>query len=414
MGVQQMTIDAARTLDPALGLVSEASVYLPNEVGLWRTVGQLANACTGGSGFASAVGAFDVNRRASITRGAGEAVERFALVPAEADSDYLLLEHLQGANTASQRIDFVTPCLGMASALAYELPWYAATDLLTGKEVCVPAPVVDYGRGILHPWDGFFDPSPNGAASGPSEAFAKASGVAEVIERDAFLAAWQTRTPLHLFHDGGIPDPLRGTQETQRLLGLLYAAHGRGIAPTLAFIPSDEGPLHTAVCIIIGKSDDGGAHQRQFGAVGIKAASDPLAALRGALQEGLQIRELFLARTPSTMPALEVTDDESRAEYWTRPESITELSEWARSFGASEFPVATAAPDADALVGWLDSRGIRTYWISLTHRLPPVIQELGWVTGKAVCPGAIPLTMDETKGLARIPGGSATTPHPLI
>ena len=241
MGVQQMSIDAARTLDPALGLVSEASIYLPNEVGLWRTVGLLANAGTGVSGFASAVGAFDVNRRASITRGAGEAVERFALVPADVDCDYLLMPHLQGADTASQRIDYVTPGLGMASALAYELPWYAATDLLTGKESCVPAPVVDYGGGILNPWDAFFDPSPNGAASGPSEAFAKASGVAEVIERDAFLAAWRTRTALHLFHDGGIPDPLRGTQETQRLLGLLYAAHARGISPTLAFHPVRRG-----------------------------------------------------------------------------------------------------------------------------------------------------------------------------
>ena len=413
MGVQQMTIDAVRTLDPALGLVSEASVYLPNEVGLWRTIGLLANACTGGSGFASAVGAFDVNRRASITRGAGEAVERFALVPADADSEYLLREHLQRADTASQRIDYVTPGLGMASALAYGLPWYAATDLVTGKESCVPAPVVDYGGGILNPWDAFFDPSPNGAASGPSEAFAKASGLAEVIERDVFLAAWRTRTPLHLFHDGGIPDPFRGTQETQRLLGLLYAAHGRGISPTLAFIPSGEGPLHTAVCIIMGKDDDGGAHQR-FGAVGIKASSDPLAALRGALQEGLQIRELFLARTPSSMPALEVTDDESRADYWTRPEPIAELSEWARSFRTAEFPAAKAAADADALVKWLGRRGIPSYWVSLTHRLPSAIQELGWVTGKAVCPGAISLTMDETKGLARMPGASSTTPHPLI
>ncbi|MEV4952156.1 YcaO-like family protein [Paenarthrobacter nitroguajacolicus] len=409
-----MSIDAARTLDPALGLVSEASTYLPNEVGLWRTVGLLANAGTGVSGFASAVGAFDVNRRASITRGAGEAVERFALVPADVDCDYLLMAHLQGADTASQRIDYVTPGLGMASALAYELPWYAATDLLTGKEACVPAPVVDYGGGILNPWDAFFDPSPNGAASGPSEAFAKASGVAEVIERDAFLVAWRTRTALQLFHDGGIPDPLRGTQETQRLLGLLYAAHARGISPTLAFIPSEERPLHTAVCIIIGKPDDGGAHQRQFGAVGIKAASDPMAALRGALQEGLQIRELFLARTPSVMPALEVTDDESRAGYWTRPEAIAELSEWALSFRASEFPRVKAAADVDTLVEWLGRGGIPSYWVSLTHRLPPAIQELGWVTGKAVCPGAIPLTMDETKGLARMPGGSSTTPHPLI
>ncbi|MGR0160217.1 YcaO-like family protein [Paenarthrobacter nitroguajacolicus] len=409
-----MTIDAARTLDPALGLVSEASVYLPNEVGLWRTVGQLANAGTGGAGFASAVGAFDLKRRASITRGAGEAVERFALVPSAADSDSLLVGGSREHRDAIRPIDYVSLGLGLDAAQACELPWYAATDLLTGEESCVPAPLVDYGGGLSNPWDVFFDSSPNGAASGPSEAFARASGVAEVIERDVFLAAWRRRTPLHLFQDAGIPDSLRGTPDTRSLLALLYAAHARGIYPTLAFVPPGEGPLQTAVCIIIGNSGSDGAKQRQFGAVGIKAAADPIAALRGALQEGLQIRELFLARTPSTTPALEVTDDESRAEFWTRPDAIAELSEWIRAFKGSDFPAVKPVPSVGALVHWLSLTGITSYWVSLTHRLPTAIQELGWVTGKAVCPGSIPLTMDETKALARIPAGSSTTPHPLI
>ena len=70
-----MSVDPVLTLDPSLGLVSSATVYLPNDVGLWRTVASLANGRTRGEGFATAVGAFDVKKRASITRGAGEAVE---------------------------------------------------------------------------------------------------------------------------------------------------------------------------------------------------------------------------------------------------------------------------------------------------------------------------------------------------
>jgi len=85
-----MSIDPVLTLDPSLGLVSSATVYLPNDVGLWRTVASLANGRPDGEGFATAVGAFDVKKRSSMTRGAGEAVERFALAPMAADSEHLL------------------------------------------------------------------------------------------------------------------------------------------------------------------------------------------------------------------------------------------------------------------------------------------------------------------------------------
>ena len=73
-----MSIDVVTTLDPASGLLSEATVHLPNEVGLWRTVGYLSNTAAAGTGYSSAVGAFDLRRRASMIRAAGEAVERFA------------------------------------------------------------------------------------------------------------------------------------------------------------------------------------------------------------------------------------------------------------------------------------------------------------------------------------------------
>ena len=290
-----MSVDAVRTLHPSLGLVSEASVYVPNEVGLWRTVGRLANSAPGAQ-LASAVGAFDVTKRASLTRGAGEAVERFALVPVLADSERLLAR----SGSLDTRIDFVGAGLGSASALACDFPWYRATDLLTGDPTLVPAPVVDYtpGRGQSNPWDGYFDPSPNGAASGPSEAFAQRSGITEVVERDAFLAAWRQRTPLEKFDAESMPVATRQAPETRGLSLLLIAARAAGVEPTLAFIPNKDSPLLTAVCIITEEEGPVG-----FGAVGLKADSDPVIALRGALQEGLQIRELYLARAQSARPA---------------------------------------------------------------------------------------------------------------
>lgn len=410
-----MSIDPVLTLDPSLGLVSSATVYLPNDVGLWRTVASLANGRPDGEGFATAVGAFDVKKRSSMTRGAGEAVERFALAPMAADAEHLLAAR----DAIDKRIDFVSAGLGRASALAFDFPWYRATDLLTGQESHVPAPVVDYAAGgSTHPdpWNGFFDPSPNGAASGPSEHFARASGIGEVIERDAFLSAWRHRVPLREFVAGSMPADVLHAPGTRGLLLLLEAARKADIAPTLAFIPQGGSPLHVAVCIITGPTDHG-----HFGAVGLKAAADPVAALKGALQEGLQIRELFLSRTPSAAPSAEVIDDESRAEFWTTGQALAELLLWVRTFRPAHFPLVKPIPNVDVLVKFLAGRDIRSHWVSLTHRLPAAIQELGWVTGKAICPGAVPLTMDETKGLVRMPSGSvcdpsgmSLTPHPLI
>ncbi|WGM19836.1 YcaO-like family protein [Paenarthrobacter sp. OM7] len=396
-----MSIDPVRTLDPSLGLVSESGVYVPNEVGLWRTAGVLAHGRASQAGFASAVGAFDVRKRDSITRGAGEAVERFALAPAPADSEHLLVR----TGGADPRIDFISAGLGRPSALAYEFPWYRATNLLTGKASHVPAPVVDYCPGHMeaNPWDRFFDPSPNGAASGPSEAFAQIAGIGEVLERDAFLAAWHQRTPLFSFDVASLPDAVRSTRETRSFLLLLDAARSAGVEPLLAFIPQQGSPLVTAVCVI--------ADEAHFGAVGLKAAAHPVSALRGALQEGLQIRELFQARSRPRSPEA-VTDDDSRADFWTTPAPIEGLLRWVQSFQPVGLPDIQPTPDVETLVRYLAGRDIQTHWVSLTHRLPEAIQDMGWVAGKAICPGTVPLTMDETKRLF-LPG-HISTPHPLI
>jgi ribosomal protein S12 methylthiotransferase accessory factor len=418
--MRQMMIDPARTLDPSLGLVSDARVYVPNEVGLWRTVAHLANGQGNGehSGFSSAVGAFDVSRRSSVTRGSGEAVERFALVPVPADSEHLIVTN----PCREKRIDFVTAGLGHPSARGLKFPWYRATNLVSGTESHVPARVVDYSPGKF-PEEGLvgqlFDPSPNGAAAGPTEHFARTSALAEVIERDAFLWAWHKRTELKRFKVEDLPAGLSGDLDTRSLTRLLRTALDAGINANLAFVPNDDGPLETAVSVIVGDTKHG-----QFGAVGIKASADPISALRGALQEGLQIRELLLSR--SLAPAASqsaVTNDESRADFWMTRPAIDELRGWVQSFSKSALPRAHPKPNAAGLVQHLARKGITSHWVRLTHRLPAAIQELGWEAGKAICPGAFPLTMDESKRLSLVPhsvdglarqNAFAPVPHPLI
>lgn len=399
-----MNLDPILTLDPALGLVSESTVYPPNDAGLWRTVALLANGEVANPGFASAVGAFDVSRRRSLIRGAGEAVERYALVPASADADPL---HAQG--DVERRIDFVTGGLGRASALACDLPWYRAVNLLTGEESRVPGPVVDYrpGASMVSDWDRLFDPSPNGAASGPSQSFAQASALAEVIERDAFLTAWYSGATLQKIDIHSLPE----SPTARNLAKLTEAALAQEVRATLALVPT-AAPLVVAACFITGRSES-----VPFGAVGLKAAANPSSAVLGAMQEGLQIRELFLSRHPSSMAGGSVTDDASRADFWTTASAVAGLEDWIESFPMKAMPAGFDVPDVNDLTKYFAGRNISPHWVDLTHRLPPAIRQLGWHTGKAVCPGAVQLSMDETKGLVLHPPGfvrSQTMPHPLI
>lgn len=417
-----MSPDPAQTLDPSRGLVSEATIYLPNDVGLWRTVGHLANAAdgVGQPGFSSVVGAFDVSRRLSMTRGAGEAVERFALASTPSDEEHLIVKD----GSHEKRIDYVKAGLGHPSANEIDFPWYRATDLLTGDESHVPAPVVNFRPTLVEADDrvsDYFDPSPNGAASGPSLHFAKTAAVAEIIERDVFLRAWRNRTELNSVMPSSLPSTHADHPHARHLNRLLNAAQAAGIEATLAFVPNNGVPLETAVCVIIGNQQ-----HAEFGAVGIKSAADPVSALRGALQEGLQIRELFLSRAGSaTEVPPTVTDDDSRAAYWATREAVTELRQWVESFSESRLPVAHPDADVNVLVRSLAARGVSSHWVSLTHRLPQAIQELGWETGKAICLGTVQLTMDESKELpaqhgpylgdSPKPNASVLrTPHPLI
>ncbi|QQQ61876.1 YcaO-like family protein [Paenarthrobacter ureafaciens] len=397
-------LDPVLTLDPALGLVSESTVYPPNDVGLWRTVAMLANGEITEHGFASAVGAFDVSRRRSLMRGAGEAVERYALVPASADA-----EHLHVQDDVGRRIDFVTGGLGRASALACDLPWYRASNLLTGGESRVPGPVVDYwpGASTVSEWDRLFDPSPNGAASGPSRSFAQASGLAEVIERDAFLTSWCSGAPLQKIDIRSLP----ASPTARNLAMLTESALANGVKFTLAVVPS-AAPMVVAACFVIGVNESA-----PFGAVGLKAAAGPGSALLGALQEGLQIRELFLSRRPSSDAGGSVTDDASRADFWNTASAVARLEEWVRSFPLTAIPEGFDLPGVNHLATYFAGRNISPQWVDLTHRLPAAIRNHGWHAGKVVCPGAVQLSMDETKSLAPHRPGivrSQTMPHPLI
>lgn len=375
--------DLISTLDPAHGLTRGWQMRAPRPSGLMWSV-----AVDVGSG--QTVGACGVGRADTITRAAGEAVERFALMPRDGlETVVAPLRALDGA------FDFVEASLG--DPRAEEVRWYRGAWLDSAEPVWVPAGLVDHPADT--PW---FDPTPSGAAAGPDLEFAARAALLEWIERDAVAAVWASGEGLRLV-DVELTGPLR------RLHASAVAA---GLRPRLVDVPVLPGLSCVLAAVVDGPA---------LAAVGAKAHHDPARAMLVALQESLQVREALLAMRAEwgevTAPSV-VRDDSDRARLYLTPSAVAAVEE--RLSGLPAVTSLECGPQRtlDELVAAVVADGGRPALVDLTPRLPLVHREMGWRAVKVVVAGYQPLRMDERHAFGWtgrvVPGAVTPFPHPLI
>ncbi|MEW1660653.1 YcaO-like family protein [Streptomyces sp. NPDC093707] len=345
------------------------------------------------------VGAYDVCRRDALQRGAGEAVERYALLPCPEAGPRLF--HVSAAELGAEALPFSDPWAALGHPDANEIPldWYRGSRLIDGSPVLVPAPLADwtgapgpsseadYAETIL------FDPSPSGAASGAGHEHATRSALLEIIERDAVIVAWYAQLALAAVDINQIVTAAAPTLHRRSLRTLLDGARAKGLTPVFARIPTCTPDLACTICVIVDR--DGGP----LGAVGAKASGDGVRALLGALQEAMQIHEL-LARmrsrlTPPSPGANVVRHDVDRAWAWTMPKTVDALERWTATFRVEAWDPPRTTPDLATLVTGLSADGANPVVVSLTERLPAAVRDLGWSAVKVLCPGYQPLRIDE-------------------
>ncbi|MFJ6568530.1 TOMM precursor leader peptide-binding protein [Streptomyces sp. NPDC091292] len=151
------------------------------------------------------------------------------------------------------------------------IPWVWGYSLRDERPLLVPARLVHYSAGLAS--DNFVFECSNGCAIGGCLEEAVLGGLLELIERDAFLAAWYGATPLPEIDLDTVADPtVRTMIDRAALQG--YAVH--------AF----DNRIDLAVPVVTGLAvrRDGGPGTYSFGA---GASLDPGAALEGALSEVL-------------------------------------------------------------------------------------------------------------------------------
>ncbi|MGH3765864.1 MAG: YcaO-like family protein [Pseudonocardiaceae bacterium] len=405
-----------QTLDPANGLTHGWLMRPPQgpDHPMWTMVVDIGGLAVRGLSIDDypmhAVGACGVSRTDTITRAAGEAVERFALFPGDEAGPRAITATAVELDSAG--LDFAGSGLGDPHALDRPLRWYQGSRLDCQQPVWVPSGLVDYP--LADPW---FDPTPSGAASGPDLRFAVRGALLELIERDAVGVAWAAESPLQEI-DVEAEIALARSHPNWRDLARLYRwAREQDLRPTLVRVPVLPG-LHCVLAAVIDGPD--------LAAVGAKAHEDLGRALLIALQEAVQVRDVLTALRgqwgPTAAPDA-VRDDVDRARLWLTEAAVAELERRLHDLPAASPGPPSSPPRTPAeLVAAILADGGRPAMVDLTTRLPETHRAMGWRAVKVVIPGYQPLRMDERHQFGwqheRIEAARTKPtrpfPHPLI
>jgi ribosomal protein S12 methylthiotransferase accessory factor len=389
-----VALDYFRTMQPESGLIRDLTVLPPNDDThlLWSVAADIGQREFSGERMAeddyplTLVGACGAQRADTFVRACGEVVERAALLPTRPLADDPLAPMLEAGALWRPQPDASSDGADPRSP-AGEVT-YAALDLATGNPRRVPAAAVDYpvpDPQLLSR----FDPTPSGAAAGPTRARAVDSALREILERDAAMIAWARQTRLPALDPAAVArgEDLAAARQMTRLLA---AGAQIGLAPVAAVVPTGVPGADCVIAVLI----DGEA---EIAAAGLAVSDTTAAAAVKAVQEALQVRTVLLGVAEhyrGEPPPAAVDSDLDRARVWARPEAMMAMQRWIGAFSAPVDPVSlarevnTEPPDWTAAV---PGAAI----LDLTPRLPAAIRELGWHAVKALAPRHQPLLMSE-------------------
>lgn len=339
------------TLERHVGVAAAATLYPPclETCRLWTLAVDISQNRTADheSHPLALVGAAGLTRHDTILRGVGEAVERRSLFP------------------SSHR----------------EPPYFGFSLSDWEQTVVVPEVEVDYPLEISG--DATVDPSPSGAASGPSLEAAIRAGLIELIERDAVMVAWNRQARLERID-------LAECRESSSMGRLLASAKEQDAEVVIARMATQIPGYSAFVGCVLGPPP--------VSAVGAAVSNSSLKGSCRALREALQVLCVLrgISAAYGQVSPHHVVDDFTRARYWTSKEANQSLHEWVDGFVPPALNHASGGPLRFVeLVNELERSAGPAIAVDLTSRLPIGAQGLGWHSAKVICRGLQSLRMTE-------------------
>lgn len=361
------------TIDPASGIAAGYLCEQPQEkMPLWQLSIALPSNDEGmGKSFsACVVGASGINKEDAITRGAGEAVERYALNKQEGRDPI-------AAKGSDLGLSDITPSLVNSGLLGYSFletreddQFYTAKKLGTEERYRINAAAIDYPA--TSPSNDI-DATSSGAASEFNLDRAFCHAIYELVERDAFERAWHgITTPSSItFKDllkVNNPPKLVASLEFMKKLGSINSFQlatldsAANIPTVLAVYSTGEGVY----------------------GIGASAGDSIVGCAVKAMIESIQV-EYLLRNWKKSSPNLDTTARTSpmteidRLAYLTTNKASRSIEEFCSRFvNNASLPLSNQSNRCEDLAIMLKKEGIELYGVDLTPRLPEKIRNIGW------------------------------------
>ena len=258
------------------------------------------------------------------------------------------------------------------------LSWVRGTRLADGADAWLPAQLVYLGPVDHEPMIAYS--TSNGLAAGPNRGSALSAALLELVERDAFMLAWNTRRSF----------PLLDWEHSSRFC----AYQRRYLAPARARLSAvDLSSVHDVPVVLALVRGRPGAL-----VVGAGAASTVEEAWIKAVTEAYAVRKAARERVLAGLePPAEVVDFQDHIAFYAYEESACRaafLDESAERRAPESVP-----PVGGDLAAHLAARGIDTYAVDVTS---PDVREAGLCVMRAIAPRLIPL---DVRHDARFLGG---------
>lgn len=397
-------IDASVILNNRAGLTTQVFRIPPRPPlqPLWMVAATLtesfnAEDLVGACGFS----AFDTQIRA-----AGEVVERLALRPS---GDGVQLGDVATAARVLDPADLGMIVMTEDPGSAAHMWGYRAA---TGERILVPQSLVDHEVGMSVEGITGLDPSPSGAAAGPTHEGAASRALLELLERDIVQRAWYTDLSVQKLQPG---------QELEQALSVSASV---GTNLTFGVVDAPVPGVRVSICVL----ED---PEHEIATVGAKCHYNQVAAQRGAASEALQMRGLLLSRSGGSWNSGDpIRDEMDRASFLASSEGYRAVRAFARGFAPvgeanrQKTAVGDQGLDIDAretfqvLVAGLVAAGVDPVIVDLDSRLPRTVRSAGWHAVRALAPGLLPLRSDETVSVQwdheRYGTPVHGIPHPLV
>lgn len=275
-----------------------------------------------------------------------------------------------------------------------DIAWVAGVDLQTERTSYIPAQLVYLSYPpAAEPF--IRNPISTGLAAGTDRAMAIHNGLAECLERDAFMIYYLTATELPVID-------LETTPPRIQRLARRVTAHGLGL--TILDATTDCG-IPVAIAVV----DD--REHRPAVTVAAAAGIDPSAVIEAAIAEVIQTRISTVHRLATTtrsaeeMAASEIDSFRDRALLWADHDKLDELAFWLDSDRTTTFDRFASVEHTDP-VDAVTTAGYDVYAVDITTR---DIASLGVTVQRVLVPRLQPLYLVERlryfggDRLARVP-----------